>query len=648
MSMSPKRSILLAFLVALSTSFGLLAGPAFADDDDPAELAAPAPAPADESLADDKPADDHKAEDKPGDDDQPGDDKPGDDKPGDDKPGDDDKPDNDDKPGDDKPGDDKPGDDKPGDADAGGDDASDDAAADAAAADAADVDPNAPDADGDGTPDALEDGDIDNDGVADAEEEDPPTDPFDADGDGVVSPDEVTDRKEFAEFFDDVPNEPDAAALEQRPEDAELKPSMTVEQFRAGVRLVKKIVLGKMAKKIAKKADQRMAKFSWIVFGVSLCGFLLLAMPLVLKKKYPGQGKLLLKYSALAAGTFFVTVNLFGAVLFSMRTAQGALSNYTNPSIAIASGTFDTLDRNAEEYIVAGKELFAPTLEQMRNHPDEQPAALLIANGQKLVKDAKVFLTIKNMFKKVDFVFGILPVVLLIVTLILFVLAIKPTLVEIINLPGAVASGRASGGSDVVKRAMHRVKGELLATLCTIGVLAVLTLVSAFVLGKIVGPALDALLAYFSAAVQYLQFVDGASSGKVFLALFGVVLFLVFNLAALILSMSFFLGKCQKIFQARFNEGTPVSTHARFFRWGIPSVLLVQLFPYVYVFIAEMLLSRINHSILGGVSDADAVPWTKLLLAGPAFLVVAFLVTFWAARGLKAIRFLQSYKVEPR
>ena len=63
----------------------------------------------------------------------------------------------------------------------------------------------------------------------------------------------------------------------------------------------------------------------------------------------------LFKYSALAAGTFFVTVNLFGGVLFGMKTAQGALGSATNPGLAIASGTFDTLDKNAEEYIVDGQ-----------------------------------------------------------------------------------------------------------------------------------------------------------------------------------------------------------------------------------------------------------------------------------------------------
>ncbi|MBA3539552.1 MAG: hypothetical protein H0T79_07970 [Deltaproteobacteria bacterium] len=420
---------------------------------------------------------------------------------------------------------------------------------------------------------------------------------------------------------------------------------MTVDDFRKAVRIVKKIVLGKMQQKIAKKADQRMATFSRIVFVVSLLGFLLLAMPLVLRKKFPGQMRVLFKYSALAAVTFVITVNLFCAVLFGLRTAQGALSNYTNPSIALAGGTFDTLDRNADDYLVMGKELFAPTLEQMRNHPDEQPAVLLLENGQKIVKDAKVFVSLAKLFKKVDFVFSVLPIVLTIVTLILFVLAIKPTLLEIVRLPTLATCGDADVGRAVVMSSLRRIKGELFATICTIGVLTVLTIVSAIVLGQIVGPTLDVLLGYFSTAVSYLQFAEGASSALVFATLFGVILFLILNLAAIILSMAFFLGKTQKIFQAKFNEGTPIATHLRFFRWGIPSVFLVQLFPWVFVLIGQALLGTVNDRLLAGVTDARTVPWTKLLLFGPAVLVVGFVTLFWAVRGLKAIGFLARYKV---
>ena len=36
------------------------------------------------------------------------------------------------------------------------------------------------------------------------------------------------------------------------------------------------------------------------------------------------------------------------------------------------------------------------------------------------------------------------------------------------------------------------------------------------------------------------------------------------------------------------------------------------------------------------------------MLAGPFFLVAAFALLFWAARGFKAIGFLFSYKVKPK
>jgi hypothetical protein len=476
-----------------------------------------------------------------------------------------------------------------------------------------------------------------------------PYNKFDEDGDGKVEPEEAALQKEYGAAFEGIDaniDDQDIAALAARPADKTLLPSLTVDHFRQIVRITKKVVLERIAKKITKKNAKRMATFGMIVVGFSLCGVLLLLMPLVLAKRYPGQGGVLFKYSALAALTFIVTVNLFGGVLFGLRTVQGELSKYTDPQVALAAGFFDTLDNHAEDYVVMGKELFAPTLEQLSGRSDEQPTVALLGNGMRIVKDAKVFLDVAKTFKKVSFIFGVIPIILMIVTLVLFVLAIRPTLTEIVKLPAMAASGAGGVGKDVVAKSMRRVVGELKATLCTIGVLAVLTLLSSVVLGRIVGPALQALLEYFSLAVQYLQFVHGASSGMVFLTLFGVILFLVLNLAALILSMAFFLGKCQKIFQQRFNEGVPLASHGRFFKWGVPSVLLVQIFPLLYVELAAFGLEKINNSLTSGLTDASQVPWSKVMMAGPIFLVVGFIVLFWAARCLKAIAFLFKYKVK--
>jgi hypothetical protein len=200
--------------------------------------------------------------------------------------------------------------------------------------------------------------------------------------------------------------------------------------------------------------------------------------------------------------TFFVTVNLFGGVLYGMKTAQSALGSSTNPALAIASGTFETLYDNAEDYLHMGKELFVPTLMQLEGNSDEQPAARILENGKKIVNDARVFAAMGRLFKKVDFVFQVLPILLFFVTMILFGLAIRPTLTEIVKLPMRAASGEAGVGKETTQRAIARVLGELKATACTIGVLVLLTLVSATILGQIVKPALDSLLRYFSLAVS--------------------------------------------------------------------------------------------------------------------------------------------------
>ncbi len=384
------------------------------------------------------------------------------------------------------------------------------------------------------------------------EDDDPgevPTKLFDEDGDGMVTAEEQADETEYQHDFAGVPETIDTSAVDQeleaRPAGKQMMPSINVEQFRKMVRIVKKVVLGKMEHKMEVAAAKKMTKFATGVVLFSSLGLLLLLMPIFLAKKYPGQGGTLFKYSALAAGVFVITVNLFGGVLLGMRGVQAALGKHTNPTLAIAAGTFDTLDRHAEDYAIMGKELFAPTLEQLRGG-DEQPSVVLLANGQKVVKDAMVFVSVAKIFKRISFIFEVLPIILMFVTMLLFVLAIRPTLMEIIRLPQTAAAGNANAGRDVVASALRRVKGELFATLCTIGVLIVMTVLSGFVLGEVVAPAIDALIYYFSMTVSYLQFVDGASSGMVFMTLFAVILFLALSLGALIVSMGFFLGKMQR------------------------------------------------------------------------------------------------------
>jgi len=457
-----------------------------------------------------------------------------------------------------------------------------------------------------------------------------PSDEPDADSEPAVEP---AVQKEFDDAFKDAPHDIGG--------DPSGGSELTAQQLRAMIKAARDKVIPRLEAKLERKSAARMATIARIIRWISIAGVLLLAMPLFLRKKYPNQLGVLFKYSALAAVTFFVAVNLFGVVALGFRGAQAALAQQTNPQIKIVEGFFDALDEHAEEFLPVGSALFAPTLYQLQDS-DDQPTVVLIENGQRLFKDAHVFVTIAQMFKKLDVVFALLPTILLLVTMVLFVVAIKPTLLEIIRLP-ATAAATGGGGRAVIRSAIRRLVSELVATLCTIGVLLALSLISAAILGEIVRPALFSILEFFGTSVVYLMLQKDASSGLVFASLFGVISFLVLNLAAITLAMSFFLGKSQKIFQRRFHDRLPLSAHARFWKWGTVSVVFAQVLPLLYMVLSSWLLEKIETRLIG--DDVSTVPWSAVMLVGPGLLVFGFALVFWAARGVRAIKFLFGYKV---
>ena len=504
---------------------------------------------------------------------------------------------------------------------------------------AAAAEPDAPDQPAAPEPDAPDDAPA----AAPAADE-PAALEYDADGDGVYDPEEAALGAAYAEAYAGIPEEVTPVEPGQADLAELMETAMSTEEFRALVALAKRKVLTRLSDKMATKQAERMDKISWLIFLFSLAGVLLLATPLVLRRRYPGQGARMFKFSALAAVTFVVTVNLFGMVVVGMRGVQGALGEQTNPQLRVAEGFFEALHRNADQYRPLAKQLFGPTLRSLDEGGDQQPAAALLENGSKLIAKAQSFARVAKVFKKVDFAFALLPIVLLGVTLVVFILAIKPTLVEIITMPARMAAGTQTSAMATVKLALRRLGGEVGATACTLGVLFALTLWSATILGRLLPLAVDSLIQFFSAAVLYLQLDAAASSGVVFACLFGVVLFLVLNLAAIVLSSAFYLGKAQKIFQARWNGGVPLASHARFWTWGTASVVAAQLIPIGFMYAGWKAVDWFAGKMIG---DGTDIHWKTLFLGGVAILVLGFAVVFWAARGVKALLFLARYKVAP-
>ncbi|HEU5059473.1 MAG TPA: hypothetical protein VFU21_23225, partial [Kofleriaceae bacterium] len=255
-------------------------------------------------------------------------------------------------------------------------------------------------------------------------------------------------------------------------------------QYAAALREVVKQVRGKVLEKIsdklAAKQGEKLDRIAVVLSLIALSGVFLLFMPFVLKKKYPHQTAVLWKYSALAALLFFLAVNLFALVLFTMRGTQSALGKYTNPQVKMVSATFDLVEEKAEDMADIGPILIEPTLASLTGDTDAPILTIMLENVQKLKNDMTVFTTVGNFFKRLSWLFGMLPILFIGLAILLFAKAARPTLLEIVKLPERAASGERGVVGHTVRLTLRNVWAEAKATFATVGVLLVMTLVAAF------------------------------------------------------------------------------------------------------------------------------------------------------------------------
>jgi len=398
-------------------------------------------------------------------------------------------------------------------------------------------------------------------------------------------------------------------------------------------------VAERLEEKIAAKQAAKMATMSSILGWLSLCGVFLLLLPLALRKRDPGQDALLFRYSALAAGTFVVAVWLFSRVLLLLEAIQGALSSLTNPQVAVIDASFQVLEDNAADLVDVGPVLIEAPLAQVASGEQDSLPMAILDNVQRIDEDITIFRTIARQFEGVFAMFGYLPIVLTIVAVVLFALSIKPILVEIVSLPGRVASGQATA-AHVVRDVFRSIGREFLATLCLIGALVVVTIFSGIMLSLAVEPAIEAFLAYVFTSVIYTVAAPEFSKLAVYASVMGALLFLVLNVAIVLVANVLFLGKVQKIFKRKFHEEVPLGAHERFWGWGSLSLVWAQALPVIFVALAQEGIGK----LIDAMTKGDDLPWASLLVSGPAILVFGFVLVFWAARGLKAITFILKYR----
>lgn len=409
--------------------------------------------------------------------------------------------------------------------------------------------------------------------------------------------------------------------------------------LRSALAKVRPRVVSKLEDKMLAGQSTSMNRLSAGLFFFSLLGVFLLFRPLFLAKRFPGQGITLFKYSAISAGLFFLTVNLFAMVIGVLKTAQGAAGHFTNPQIAVVEAAFDVLDKNADDLVEVGPKLIEPSMHELAKG-DASFVVVLLENFKGIKSDIDAILAIAKLMKALDGVFALLPAFLTVIAIVTFALSAKDTLLAIVRLPEtAVASG---GAGVVIRGALRRVKNELLATLCLVGCLIVLAIGGGVALRAAVEPAVESLLNTVFLAAVYIQ-VEKVSSVVLFGGLALSALVLVLNIGVVMAASSAALGKLHKIFQRKFHEGLPLRAHGRFWKRAPFAVLLCFVFPFVYDLLAEKGVEAFVHKTL---TSTEHPSYGAALIGSPLVVVIGFVVCFGVVLGGHAMVFLFRYPVK--
>ncbi len=414
------------------------------------------------------------------------------------------------------------------------------------------------------------------------------------------------------------------------------------EALRVKLAESKQRVLAGILAKLEAKRERSMGAMSNVLWYLSLGGFLLLLAPLALRRRYPGRDGILLKYSALAAFTFFFAVNLFSVALFTLRGAQSVASEYTNPQMAMVEGAFSVLEEDVESLVPMADWLLGPTLDQLEAGEESSMTVALLNNLQTLREDVTVFTEVARMFEGLGWILGYLPVVLAILTAVLFLVAFRDVLIDVVKMPVRAVENPTLTGRQMVGATARSIGREMLATLSLVGVLVAITLLSGALLVQLVTPAMEALLAFVVSGVMYMQLVEDVSTAGLFVSLSATALFLLLTVVAVLAANGMFLAKVQKVFRLRFHDQVPVSTHRRFWLFGAGAVLWTHVLPLLFML---AVVPGIEW-VFGAFLESEEPRFLTAMLVSSLLLVLGLAVAMVLGRVFRGLGFLAFWKPE--
>jgi hypothetical protein len=453
-----------------------------------------------------------------------------------------------------------------------------------------------------------------------------------------VSPEELAAADELTPAFTEQLEAQAEATAGLSPEAIDALTKLFIDALRKKLATVRGEVLARTIESVRAKQAEKLGNIMMILVALSPLGLLLLFMPLVLKNKYPNQMPTLVRASGLAAVAFVGAMLMFTGLMFMLRIVQNEAAMATNPQIRVVEASFDAVDNNLDE-IAAMPGLLEVPLQQLRDGDVDSLEVALLHNVKSFKEDLTVFDRVAKMFQSINWLFGWVAIAMMLLTVVLFLVAMRPLLTEIVQLPARAAKGEVAP-SEVIGLVSKRVGNELLVTLCVAGLATLVAVVSGFIEARLVGPAMDAFILQLLVAMQYVFVEPLASTSYVYVAMGSVMAFLVLNIAVVVVSGGLFIRMAQKILKARFHEGVPLADHKQFWLWGSVGLLWALVLPYL---VLRVVLPFSQWLVDSGTTGDFS--WGRVLVAGPLTLAIGFLILFVLGQGLRGMIFSLKYKL---
>jgi len=437
----------------------------------------------------------------------------------------------------------------------------------------------------------------------------------------------------------------------------------TPAQLKAWLFATRARITAALTKAHEQQRARGLGKFWVAVFLLAGLGFIVvLLLPLLLAKRYPDRGGAFWRSSALAAVVFVVAVAALAGALTAMRSAQGLVAEQTSPKVKSTHAAFKALQSRSalggfSALSQAGVDFFKHPLvslaEPVVNDEHKDLAAVLPAyfaahwidqlskpQVRRLRQDAPsqssiqghtaAFASSMRFYKRVDWLLGVLPVILALLAVLLYLAPMRRTLVDI-------AVGPANASGETSRSTKDVILAEAKSAVPFIGCVIVLIPLVGALLSVAVSPLTKTLFANAILSVFYVA-TSNASSFTVFAATMSVIVLLLLCVATYVAAVTGVLGTVRRIFYSVEHHGRGLGEFASFWKWGGLSLLLLLLFPLVFAFGVEFAYHQHVGSPTLPVQGAA-------LTTVPVVAVLLFPLVFWAARGFKALGFLHRYSV---